>query len=348
MIDTLLSYWAFFGVGLAWLYAVGHSVSSHNVVSKLLLTALFAALGVIQLCWGLLRVGDINDYPVILYLHQPALFLIGPCLYCYSKVIGTGHIHHRWLWLHMIPALLSAGFSVAQYIYKEPGVPIALSAVWVALSGGIGAVYVALVLRRLLGINNPSRYIRVEIGVLIFLMLIGAGVAIAALFGALLESRTFFSVYLSLVTFVLVLSYWLGVRYPELVHYVAEATEARKYENSTLENVDVVAQVDTLERLMMEDHVYQDDTLSLASLAEQLDLTAHQLSELLNEHKKISFSAYIKQLRVAEAQRRLVLEPDEVILNIGLAVGFSSSSAFYSAFREVSGCPPGRFRKQQG
>lgn len=350
-VESMVLYWALFGVGLAWMYAVGHCASSHTVTSKLLLVTLFGSLGVIQLCWSLLLSGHLDDYPVMLYLHQPALFLIGPTLYCYSQVIGSSPYESLRVWPHMIPAMIAAGFSVGQYMYRDVDAPVALSAVWLFLSAGIGAWYVGVVLRRLKRIPNPSGYIRVEMIVLMLLMLIGGGVAVAALvalFTGWLSSPLFLQVYLSMVTGVLVLSYWLGVRYPELVHYVAEAAAVRKYENSTLDNVDVNGRMQRLEQLMLEEHAYQEDSLSLGSLAQQLQLTAHQLSELLNEHKKVSFSTYVKTIRVAEAQRRLLAEPDEAILSIGLAVGFSSSSAFYSAFREVVGCPPGKYRKQQG
>ncbi|OUR95941.1 hypothetical protein A9Q81_13540 [Gammaproteobacteria bacterium 42_54_T18] len=350
MEDTVLTYWMSFGVGLAWLYAVGHGFSRHSIESRVLLVALFISIGLIQLCWCLVLAEEIDRFSWVLYLHQPALFLIGPCLHVYSKVVGGQPLGRRILWLHMIPALVVVGFSLAQWLYRSPFEPVTLSSLSVAVSAGLGATYVGMVLWRLLQIDNPKGYIRAEIMVLVFLLLIGGGVAVSALLGGLLASRLFFQVYLSLVTLVMVLSYLLGVKYPELVHYIAEASESqkiKKYENSTLDNVDVEGCVEQLERLMQEEHLYQDDSLSLASLAMQLGLSAHQLSELLNERQQVSFSGYLKSLRIEAAKRRLLLDVDEPILTIGLAVGFSSSSAFYSAFRELEGCPPGRFRKQQ-
>ena len=350
MENTVLTYWMSFGVGLAWLYAIGHGFSRHSIESRVLLGALFVSIGLIQLCWCLVLVEEIDRYSWVLYLHQPALFLIGPCLHVYSRVIGGHPLGRKSLWLHMVPALVVAGFSLAQWLYRSPSEPVTLSPLSVAASAGLGAVYVGMVLRRLLQIDNPEGYIRAEIMVLIFLLLIGGGVAFSALLGGLLSNQLFFQVYLSLVTLVMVLSHLLGVKYPELVHYIAEANESqkiKKYENSTLDNVDVEGCVAQLESLMQEEHLYQDDSLSLASLAMQLGLSAHQLSELLNERQQVSFSGYLKSLRIEAAKRRLLLDVDEPILTIGLAVGFSSSSAFYSAFRELEGCPPGRFRKQQ-
>ncbi|MFN3587648.1 MAG: helix-turn-helix domain-containing protein [Moraxellaceae bacterium] len=42
----------------------------------------------------------------------------------------------------------------------------------------------------------------------------------------------------------------------------------------------------------------------------------------------------------------LLAEPDTPVLDVGLAVGFSSSSAFYAAFRELTGQAPGQFRRE--
>jgi AraC-like DNA-binding protein len=348
--DTVLTYWMSFGVGLAWLYAIGHGFSRHSVESRGLLVALFVSIGLIQLCWCLVLAEQVEVFSWVLYLHQPALFLIGPCLHAYSKVVSGQSLGRKSLWLHMIPALVVAGFSLAQWRYRSPSVPVTLSSLCVAASAGLGAGYVGVVLRRLLQIDNPKGYIRAEIMVLVLLLLIGGFVAFSALLGGLLSNQLFFQVYLSLVTLVMVLSYLLGVKYPELVHYIAEANEAqkvKKYENSTLDNVDVEGCVIQLDRLMQEEHLYQDDSLSLASLAVQLGLSAHQLSELLNERQQVSFSGYLKSLRIEAAKHRLLQDVDEPILTTGLAVGFSSSSAFYSAFRELEGCPPGRFRKQK-
>jgi AraC-like DNA-binding protein len=41
-----------------------------------------------------------------------------------------------------------------------------------------------------------------------------------------------------------------------------------------------------------------------------------------------------------------VLEPESSVLSIGLSVGFSTQSNFYTAFRDIVGLAPGQYRKQ--
>jgi AraC-like DNA-binding protein len=69
------------------------------------------------------------------------------------------------------------------------------------------------------------------------------------------------------------------------------------------------------------------------------------LSELINTHLGKSFSRYLREQRVEAAKLQLIDEPKATVLGIGLAVGFSSQSNFYEAFREIVGMTPGQFRK---
>jgi len=87
------------------------------------------------------------------------------------------------------------------------------------------------------------------------------------------------------------------------------------------------------------------ETLNLALLAEQLSLTQHQLSELINTEFQQGFSRYIRQQRIEEAKQLLLADPDTSVLAIGLSVGFSTQSNFYAAFRDIVGVAPGQYRK---
>jgi AraC-like DNA-binding protein len=87
------------------------------------------------------------------------------------------------------------------------------------------------------------------------------------------------------------------------------------------------------------------ENLSLETLAEAVQLSPHQLSELINTEFQQGFSRYIRQHRIDEAKRLLLAEPTASVLSIGLSVGFNSQSNFYAAFREFVGMPPAQYRK---
>ncbi len=103
-----------------------------------------------------------------------------------------------------------------------------------------------------------------------------------------------------------------------------------------------------IKHLLDEQKLYRNEDLSLAHLAEDLSLSSHQVSELINTCFGMGFSRLIRNYRVEEAKRQLIEEPKASVLSIGMAVGFSSQSNFYTAFRDFTGETPGQFRKRQG
>jgi len=131
---------------------------------------------------------------------------------------------------------------------------------------------------------------------------------------------------------------------PDLIGDMQEAARIR-YGASTLREVDVEACLRKLESLMTVSKVYQNDSLSLPSLAADLGLSSHQLSELINTRLGVGFSKYIRDRRIAAAQELLISAPSQSILSISMDTGFRSQSSFYAAFKEVTGQSPGDYRK---
>jgi transcriptional regulator GlxA family with amidase domain len=131
---------------------------------------------------------------------------------------------------------------------------------------------------------------------------------------------------------------------PTEVIETAQNTRA-SYTHSTLTQVDCDTALLRLQTLMGEERLYTDTELSLPRLAERMDLSTHQLSELLNTRLGKSFSRYLREQRVTAAKAMLVAESSASVLSVGLNVGFSTQSNFYEAFRELEGMTPGQYRK---
>jgi AraC-like DNA-binding protein len=131
---------------------------------------------------------------------------------------------------------------------------------------------------------------------------------------------------------------------PDLIGDLSEAARA-KYGASTLRDVDVEASLKKLQQLMTEGKAYQNESLSLSTLAVEVGLSSHQLSELINTQLGVGFSRYVRESRVKAAKALLVEAPRQSILSISMDTGFRSQSAFYAAFKEVTGQSPGDYRK---
>jgi AraC-like DNA-binding protein len=98
-----------------------------------------------------------------------------------------------------------------------------------------------------------------------------------------------------------------------------------------------------IEAHMQQHSTYTDKNISLASLAATLGITPHTLSLLLNNHYHLSFADYINTLRINCIKERIAGSgnlKNYTIEAMANEVGFSSRSAFYSAFKKLVGLSP--------
>lgn len=103
-----------------------------------------------------------------------------------------------------------------------------------------------------------------------------------------------------------------------------------------------------LEKLLHEDKIYLDSSLTLESVAQKLNLSTSYLSRVLNAELQASFTEYLNSFRINEAQNYL-RNPEfskYTIVAIGLEAGFNSKSAFFNVFKKVTGKTPLEFKKE--
>ncbi|HSX59363.1 MAG TPA: helix-turn-helix domain-containing protein [Tahibacter sp.] len=215
----------------------------------------------------------------------------------------------------------------------------------VPLAFAFGTAHALLLLRLVHRLRSQRRHFRVEAAAFAGFAAIAALVLALGLAASWVGERAYVVGYALLIAVGFWLALWLLLRHPDLPGRAADAVRSA-YANSTLARVDKDAALARLARLFTEDKVYADENLSLASLAELMELTPHQLSELINTAFGVGFSRHVREHRVAAAQRLLLAEPDASVLSVGLSVGFTSQSNFYAAFREITGEVPGRYRKR--
>jgi len=132
--------------------------------------------------------------------------------------------------------------------------------------------------------------------------------------------------------------------FPELLSDILLVTEMA-YANSRLGGIDTELKLKELDKLVILDKQFQNEDLSLTTLSELIELTPHQLSELINSHHGFGFPRYIREQRVHEAKRLLREDTKTSILAISMETGFKSQSNFYTAFKEIVGMSPGQYRK---
>jgi len=94
---------------------------------------------------------------------------------------------------------------------------------------------------------------------------------------------------------------------------------------------------------VMEQHI--DDTLSIAQVAQQVDLSVRMLEYLFRRTLNLSPAAYYRRLRLQIA-RRMVVDTRLQLQEIALRTGFNSLSAFSRLFRNTYRQSPGACRNQ--
>jgi AraC-like DNA-binding protein len=130
----------------------------------------------------------------------------------------------------------------------------------------------------------------------------------------------------------------------------ASVPPSNKYRKSTLTKTQAKQIVQTLKQFMATDKPFLDNELTLASLADQVAVSPHHLSQVINEELGKNFFDFINQARIEEAKRYLTA-PDKntrSILTIAMDVGFNSKSSFYTAFKKYVHTTPSQFKKQYG
>lgn len=102
-----------------------------------------------------------------------------------------------------------------------------------------------------------------------------------------------------------------------------------------------------LEQLAPTQAPHRDPDISLPRLAALMDITPHQLSELLNLHLGSSFYDYLNQCRHDDALHLLEQGgADLTVADIAYRAGFNNRNSFYKVFKEKTGMTPSDYRRQ--
>lgn len=97
------------------------------------------------------------------------------------------------------------------------------------------------------------------------------------------------------------------------------------------------------------EHGFRDEKLNLNSLAQHIGTNSNYLSKVINHYKKLSFSSYIKQLRVAYGFNKLKSNTKfrrYTIKAIAKDCGFKTAESFSKTFYKSYGIYPSYFIKQ--
>ena len=135
------------------------------------------------------------------------------------------------------------------------------------------------------------------------------------------------------------------VRYDINIQPLELEPDSKKYQRSGLKNKDVSDLVNKIRKYMVIEKPYLDRELTIYDLSNQLKISKHILSEVINEHMGMNFYNLVNEYRIKEVKERM--ESDDyrqlTILAIAYDSGFNSKSSFNTIFKEKTGQTPSEY-----
>lgn len=121
-----------------------------------------------------------------------------------------------------------------------------------------------------------------------------------------------------------------------------DETEAKKYEKSSLSKSESEQIHASLQILMEEKKLYINPDLSLTMLANELDTTPNNLSQVINSIEKCNFYDYINRMRIDEFTKNVLLirQNQHTILTLAYACGYNSKTSFNRNFKNIMQMSP--------
>ncbi len=135
------------------------------------------------------------------------------------------------------------------------------------------------------------------------------------------------------------------VRYNIKVKPLELEPDLKKYQRSGLKSKDVSDLVNKIRKYMVIEKPYLDRELSIYDLSNQLKISKHALSEVINEHMGMNFYNLVNEYRIKEVKERMKSDDYRqlTILAIAYDSGFNSKSSFNTIFKEKTGETPSEY-----
>jgi AraC-like DNA-binding protein len=363
----------FFSGVVYFLSATVYLFEKNKTTAHYTLIGMLFSVGIWQLYHGCMVSGMLMQYPHLALIHVPFLYLTAPFLYFFFKILaGENYNFTAKSALHLLPSLFFTLMLLPFYLQtadekreliqnslgpdshplEYPFYPTIIFIIILAISMYAVAFLVKiipLIRKKELSIKNMTFFSLIFIAINYFLIFL-------YLFGFTMVKLYNFphSFYLSIIKTIslllavqICLMMIIKTRYPDYFKQIRDEGQRIRYTASRITGLNVEEVLQKLVHLMMVEKVFCDEDLTLGTLANELNISPYQLSQILNERLNKNFNAYINEYRIREAGKILVEEPDRTITSISYAVGFNTLSSFYNSFSKIHNLSPATYRKKQ-
>ena len=178
------------------------------------------------------------------------------------------------------------------------------------------------------------------------LMFITGGIQI---FGRMDTFKPTIVSYVGLTVFAFLISFY-GIRQPVLFGWVLEDDEKQesgRYERSGLSDTDSKEYLIRLQNYLQKEKPYINSELTIYDLSNELGISRHHLTQVINEKLHKNFYTLINDYRLEEVKKRLQSPKYQnlTLLAIAYESGFNSKSTFNDFFKKTTGITPSQYKK---
>ncbi|WP_420601631.1 helix-turn-helix domain-containing protein [Flagellimonas sp.] len=120
-----------------------------------------------------------------------------------------------------------------------------------------------------------------------------------------------------------------------------------KYEKSGLTPSLSAELSENLLHLFAVDKIYKENNINLDMVAQKLNTTRHNTSQIINEHFNVSFHEFVNMYRIKEAKQLLIEDTSRRlnIINVAYEVGYNNKVTFNKAFKKDTQQTPSEYQK---
>ncbi|MBM9578745.1 helix-turn-helix transcriptional regulator [Leptospira sp. 201903070] len=353
-----------FGSLLSFMLALVQIMKGFSIRNWILF-GIFSSMGIFQIKGFFILCGLWMEYSHFYAVEIFFILLIGPSLFIYfNMMIGVMQFSDRKIFAHLLPSLL---FLI--YYFCDTALIFFYNPSFRDLSADFKSRYNVLyylvsfvpcgylvVLARSFFLIFKGNFLRIgwpfHIFVIFVLSLFSTSVSIFIGTRFLLHFQDHFLELYRLLLFlffcIIVYTFFVSQIYPITFNLLSETMSRLQYEKSTLNRLNPEEMKKKVICLMVTKKAHLDPGLSLKSMSERLEISPHQLSELLNQYLNTNFNSFVNFYRIQEAKDSLLNEGEKTILTIAYESGFNSLSVFNATFKKEVGVTPRFFRKQKG
>ena len=122
----------------------------------------------------------------------------------------------------------------------------------------------------------------------------------------------------------------------------------KKYVKSRLSETESIQILSKVRQLMVEEKLYLEGDLRIPKVAEKVQTSTNNISQVINEQTGLTFLEFINEYRVEEAKRLLKNGNGDKLTLIGIAydAGFNNKTSFNKFFKKYTGLTPREFRQK--